>query len=748
MMQATTQPEAAFEFAMEADASAGAGSRDKWRVLLVDDDPDVHQATLFAIGRRVIAGRHIEFLHAYSAAEAKTLVVAETHLAFILLDVVMESETAGLDLVDFIRNTARLKHTRIALRTGQAGYAPELETILRYDINDYKSKGELTQLKLLTLFTTTLRSYQQLCTIETNKQGLSLIVKASGSFMEMQGLNDFAAGVITQLAALLGTSPEGVVCAQTDRNANGYNILAAAGRYAEHNRRPLSHLKNASIRQRLLQAFEHAANAFGTDYLVLYFGHKDGLDMAVHIDTNDLPEPMDVELINVFCANLSACLRNQGLIEQLRSRAYSDELMNLPNRARLIVEIEARMNVPAAGLVVALVDVDDFSSVNELMGHRYGDQLLQALAVRLQDVAGKNVMLARVSGNAFGLLGTRHSLRPKRIHAAFQTPLLIDNRPHRVSITSGFVMLDEHGSTGADCLKNATVALKQAKRHARGQHVFYTSDIGEQARDRAQLLADLHTAFDRQHLFLMYQPQIDLATGELTGLEALMRWAREDGTLEPPDRFIPVAEQSGLVVQLGAWALMEACKAMRALIDLGLAPKRMAVNVSLEQFKSPDFFGHVMEALRAADLGGNRLELEITESVAMLGAAHVRQQLETLRQQQIAVSIDDFGTGYSSLSHLEQLPLDRMKIDKAFVRQLGGSGGGRIAKMIAELGATLGLRVLAEGIEDRASWDALQAMGCHEGQGFFIAQPMELERLLAWIKDYRSGLRSAARLRP
>ena len=168
----------------------------------------------------------------------------------------------------------------------------------------------------------------------------------------------------------------------------------------------------------------------------------------------------------------------------------------------------------------------------------------------------------------------------------------------------------------------------------------------------------------------------------------------------------------------------------------------------MEQFKTADFFGTVMGALQAAGLDGNRLELEITESVAILGSGPVGEILNKLRAQRIAVSIDDFGTGYSSLSHLEQLPLDRMKIDKAFVRQLGGSGGGRIAKMIAELGATLGLRVLAEGIEDRASWDALQAMGCHEGQGFFIAQPMELERLLAWIKDYRSGLRSAARLRP
>jgi EAL domain-containing protein (putative c-di-GMP-specific phosphodiesterase class I) len=291
--------------------------------------------------------------------------------------------------------------------------------------------------------------------------------------------------------------------------------------------------------------------------------------------------------------------------------------------------------------------------------------------------------------------------------------------------------------SGVDWLKNATIALKQAKRQARGQHVVYNADIGELARSRAQLLAALHTAFDRQHLFLMYQPQIDLATGALIGLEALMRWRLSDGSLVPPDRFIPVAEQSGLIIQLGAWALQVACEAMQTLIAAGLSPLRMAVNVSMEQFKAPDFFDSVIGALQTSGLDGARLELEITESVAMMGPGRVTEILDKLRAQHIAVSIDDFGTGYSSLSHLEQLPLDRMKIDKAFVQQLGTGGSGRIAEMIAELGQTLGLRVLAEGIEDRASWDALQAMGCHEGQGFFIARPMELEHLRSWIGEYR-----------
>jgi EAL domain-containing protein (putative c-di-GMP-specific phosphodiesterase class I) len=374
------------------------------------------------------------------------------------------------------------------------------------------------------------------------------------------------------------------------------------------------------------------------------------------------------------------------------------------------------------------------------MGHDYGDEMLKALAIRLQNAVGPEVLLARVSGNAFGLLGPDLHINPERISLATSTPLLVENRPHRITATSSFVAIGEDLQSGANQLKNAVVALKQAKRLCRGQHVVYTADIGSEARSRAVLLAELHIAFDLQHLHLEYQPQIDLVSGQLIGLEALMRWRRADGQMIPPDRFIPVAEQSGLIVAMGEWALVTASGLMRQLVDRGLAPQRMAVNVSVEQFKSPDFFEAVMHALQGAGLDGSRLELEITESVAMLGSNHVKAQLTRLREQRIAISIDDFGTGYSSLSYLEQLPLDRMKIDKAFVHRPGHPGSPRIAEMIVELGQTLGLRVLAEGIEDRAAWDTLQAMGCHEGQGYFISRPLESARLLPWIEAYSASL--------
>jgi EAL domain-containing protein (putative c-di-GMP-specific phosphodiesterase class I) len=262
--------------------------------------------------------------------------------------------------------------------------------------------------------------------------------------------------------------------------------------------------------------------------------------------------------------------------------------------------------------------------------------------------------------------------------------------------------------------------------------------MASHARNRAKLLISLHAAFDQDRLYLAFQPQVDLHTGELIGLEALMRWRSEDGKMVPPDQFIPVAEQSGLIVSLGDWVLQTACVTMRQLLALGAAPRRMAVNVSVVQFQSPGFVERVQLALAVAGLTGSQLELEITESVAMLGAGMVEPILRALREQGISVAIDDFGTGYSSLSYLERLPLDRIKIDKAFVFGLAKDDGPRIAEMIVQLGHKLGLRVLAEGVENEAVWESLKRMGCHEAQGYHIARPMDSDELVAWLTRPRN----------
>ena len=718
----------------EPDAGALLSSR-PWRVLVIDDDADVHQATRFSLEGVELFGRPLELLHAFSALEARRLLADTTDIAVVLLDVVMETPDAGLGLIDYIRSTLDMTETRIVLRTGQPGYAPEHETLLKYDINDYKTKSELTHHKLLTAITTTVRAYQQLCLIEASRRGLEQIIEASGQLLNADGVHKFASGVIAQVAAILGTRPEGVVCAQGEPR-KGYRVLAAAGRFARWVDQPVDQLEEAHVAQLLKQALLQGKSQFTSHDTVLFLGARDGVNMAAYVQSDAPIADVDVQLLQVFCSNLTACLQNLLMLQQLQQVAYEDPLLKLPNRSRLVEHLNLHKAQGHQDQMLVIVDVDDFASINDLMGHDYGDKVLWALADRLAQLAGPQALLARISGNAFGLLGHQEVLDPIRILEAFEAPILVAGHPQRIVLTMGLCGPDGSDTDGADWLKNASIALKQAKRERRGRFIRFTREMAMHARNRAQLLSDLHSAFDRNRLTLAFQPQLHLSTGRLIGLEALLRWRTDDGRFIPPDRFIPVAEQSGLIVSLGDWVMKTACLTMRELIDIGLAPERMAINVSVVQFQTPGFIDRLRAALAAARLEPRHIELEITESVSLLGQGVIESLLQTLRSMGVSVAIDDFGTGYSSLSYLEKLPLDRIKIDKSFVTQMSDQSGARIAELIAQLGLKLGLQVLAEGIEDAQAWKALRTLGVHEGQGYHIARPMELGALMDWLRQH------------
>ena len=710
----------------------------EWKVLVVDDDADVHQATLFALQDVQVFGRSIRFLHAHNAAEARRHLLATPDLALVLLDVVMETENAGLDLVDFIRNEAGLTATRIVLRTGQPGYAPEHETILRYDINDYKTKSELTRHKLLTTLTTAIRSYEQICAIEAHRSGLELIVRSSADFMEEVGLHTFAQGVITQLAALLGTQAEGLVWAPVARGGPQFRVLAAAGQFSTLIDQPLDSLPDAEVRDLLERSLQRHENVFSPAGVALYVGYRHGNDMAVFIDTQQAPQSTDRSLLDVFCFNIGNLLRNRHLMQRLHEFAFYDQLVGLPNRASFVDALNRQIAAGAEGYALALADIDDFSATNDVMGHRFGDLLLNAVAQRLRQSLPPQTVLARIGSDTFGVLGPRTVVHPEALMAAVRGPLDIEGIAHKVSLTCGYLHLPDARCAGVDLLKDASIALKRAKKDHKGHYLTFSAHLGAEARARALMLTELRAAFEAERLYLVYQPQVDLATRELIGLEALIRWRTEDGRFVPPDQFIPVAEHSGLMAPLGQWVMSSACMMMRQLLDAGLAPQRMAVNVSVVQLQDTAFADHVAQALATSGLSGQHLELEITESVAVLPTDYLETTLAGLRARGIAIAIDDFGTGYSSLSYLERLPLDRIKIDRTFVRQIGEPKGPRIAEMVTQLGRKLGLKVLAEGIEDEHVWAALLAMGCHDGQGYHIAQPMDTERLLPWLRHHRS----------
>lgn len=743
MMVTNPANEELFEFAVagqDLPNDEGASTVTPWRVLIIDDDEDVHHSTLFALNGLVLFGRPLQFLHAYSAAEAQQKLLGEPELALVLLDVVMETHDAGLLLVDFLRNQAKLYATRVVLRTGQPGHAPEHDTIIQYDINDYKTKSELTQHKLVTTVIAALRAYDQLCVIETGRNGLELIVSCSGGFLNEEDLHLFSGNVITQMAALLRTGAEGLVCAHQNDGLSNFTVMAGAGRFASALNRSLAELDDVRISGLLRTALASGQCHFEGHEAVLYFGQKDGWAMAAYISKKTPLQPMEQRLLSVFGVNLSSALHNYGLMTRLRNDAYVDALLQLPNRTSFVEKLTHTLHTSDASFLLALIDIDDFAEVNDLMGHAYGDKLLQAFARCLMDEFGSDVFLARVSSDSFGLLGSDQCISHQRIKQALEHRVVVAGQPHLVSVTVGFAPKNTGTKTGLDWLKDAGIALKYAKRHHRGRFSTFSDDMASVSRHRTQLLEGLHKAFTDARLFMVYQPQVNLTTGQLIGFESLIRWRTADGRFIPPDQFIPVAEHSGLIVALGDWILQTACRDMRRLKAQGLRGCHMAVNVSVVQFQSDGFLDRVVRTLQEHQLEPRELELEITESVAMLGRDVVEQVLSQLRSLGVAVAIDDFGTGYSSLSYLEQLPVDRIKIDQTFVTKLQAPGGPRIAEMITQLGHKLDLQVLAEGIEDAGAWRALHAMGCDEGQGYFMSRPLDFEALVVWLDQWPTQL--------
>ncbi|MBC7502090.1 MAG: EAL domain-containing protein [Herminiimonas sp.] len=715
------------------------GTREVWRIMIIDDDADVHAATIFALGNIEMQQRPLEFLHAYSAQQARQLLKVEQEIAVILLDVVMEQEDAGLQLVRHIREVLGMTEVRIILRTGQPGYAPEIDAIRDYDINDYKTKSELTRLKLYTTVTAAVRSYEQIRTINASRRGLALIVRASTALMALQGLPNFAEGVIAQLAGLLGVEAHGLLCLRETRSGIPQEpcVIAAAGKLQHLVNHAACDIGNSRIADALQTAIQSRCNIYGSDFTALFFARNDHRDFAAFLHTGRPLNEIDQRMTEVFCSNISVGLDNVMLVTRLHDLAFYDPLTKLPNRTRLKQMIdEALLATVRSDATLALVDIDHFSETNDALGHQFGDLLLLAIAARLQSQLGLQLVVARVGGDTFALLGPDAQVNPTSILALFDSPFSIDGQEVQLSATVGLIRLPDHETGGADAVKDADIALKRAKLQQRAGHFYFSRNMSVEIRDRVRMMHDLRAAFESQRLFVFYQPQIDLGTRKPVGAEALLRWKTDDGNLVSPDRFIPIAEYSGLIIELGEWVMHQACRELVKIHASGYPDFMMSVNVSQVQFRHPYFLQMLRGALLETGAPPSCVELEMTESMAMEEPAVLIKLLEQIKQIGLSIAIDDFGTGFSSLSYLQQLQVDRLKIDRAFVTEITDSSrGSSIAEMVIQLGRNLGLQVIAEGVEDERQADILSTLGCPLAQGYLFARPMPPDQLAEWLDN-------------
>ncbi|MBY0243524.1 MAG: EAL domain-containing protein [Burkholderiaceae bacterium] len=720
-------------------APATQAPREVWRVMIIDDDEDVHSTTTFALGNLDMQHRPLEFVHAYSASQARDMLRHEQEIAVILLDVVMEQDDAGLHLVRYIRDTLKLADVRIILRTGQPGYAPEIDAIRDYDINDYKTKSELTRIKLFTTVTAAIRSYEQIRKINDSRRGLDRIVHASTELMSLHGVQNFAVGVLTQIAHLLGQETNGVLCVQEcpETGCHELVVMAAAGTYAHHSNAHMTCTTEPRIAAAMELTLTERRNQYGDTAVTLYFAGKASRAFVAFLHTTRPLTEIEQRLLEVFCSNVAVGLDNVELVSHLHNAAFYDALSKLPNRTRLVEILDAALAGPGKDdATLSLVDLDHFAETNDALGHQFGDELLVAVAERLQSRLGQHLTVARISGDIFCVLDDAEQVNPNTILALFQVPFSIAGQDVQLSATLGLVRLADHEGSGADALKDADIALKRAKSMQRAGHFYYSRSMGVEIRERVRMMHALRTAFGQNQLFVVYQPQIDLLTRRPVGAEALLRWQTADGKFVSPDKFIPIAEYSGLIIDMGEWVMRTACRELVALRAAGHNNFTMSINVSQVQFRHPYFLEMLRRALADTGAPPEFVELEITESMAMEEPDLLIKMLAQIKQTGVSIAIDDFGTGFSSLSYLQRLQIDRLKIDRAFVTEITGSArGSSIAEMVIQLGRNLGLAVIAEGVEDERQAQILQSLGCPLAQGFLFARPMTADALNGWLSN-------------
>lgn len=438
--------------------------------------------------------------------------------------------------------------------------------------------------------------------------------------------------------------------------------------------------------------------------------------------------------------------------EIIRHHAFYDYLTELPNRFLLKERVEREIDkskVVNRRFAVLYLDLDRFKFVNDTLGHDSGDKLLQQIAERLKKHIHSTDTIARIGGDEFVILSSKVTCKKdimefsSKLLKVVKEPLIIDAHEIYISASIGVAIYPEHGEDNRTLMSNADVAMYEAKRRGKNNFQIYTESLNVKALERLNLENSLRHALEKNEFIVYYQPKVHAKTEKLIGAEALIRWNHSSLGLISPDKFIPLAEETGLIIPIGEWVLRTACAQNKALQDSGFPPLTISVNLSTLQFHLQDLKKVVQEVLKETGLDPQYLELEITESIAMQNVEYTIKTINEIKEMGVKFSIDDFGTGYSSLSKLNSLSVDKLKIDKSFVSEIGGEKNDSIiASIIMSLGKSLELEVVAEGVETQEQVDFLKENTCDEMQGYFFGRPMCSED---FIKFYNGKLKEGKR---
>jgi len=459
---------------------------------------------------------------------------------------------------------------------------------------------------------------------------------------------------------------------------------------------------------------------------------RDGIRFGIENRVTSVGDKAGNVIGAVMCIRDVSMARAASL--EISRVAQHDVLTNLPNRTLFNDRIAQAISLAERQrkqLAVLFVDLDQFKRINDSLGHGVGDNLLRSVAARLTACVRRSDTVCRLGGDEFVILLSQvehaedAAISAGKILRAVAAPHIIDNRSLDISVSIGGCTYPADGLDAATLMSHADAAMYEAKLHGRNGYQFFRSDMHKRVAKRLQLEGDLRSALGRNEFVLYYQPKINLHTGQITGMEALIRWLHPKEGLLLPSVFIPIAEECGLIVPIGQWVLLEACRQSREWSDSGLGTVPVAVNVSAAEFRAKDFVSRVRAVLISSGIEPHNLQLELTESVLMEDADSTVTTLRALKVMGVQMAIDDFGTGFSSFTYLQRFHVDTLKVDRSFVREITGDPKAiNLVSAMINIGKSLNQRVIAEGVENCAQLNFLQHHGCDEGQGFYFSHPV------------------------
>ena len=569
-------------------------------------------------------------------------------------------------------------------------------------------------------------------------------------------VNEYIYQVKTRAEIALNSIGDAVICTDINGNIDYLNVAAekmTGWARDEANGQPVDHvfkLINATTRQPAYNPVNsvllfNKPSGLAADTLLI---SRDGTELAIEDSTSPIHnENGQLTGVVIVFHDVST---SKAMSTKMAHLAQHDYLTNLPNRVLLndrIAQAITLANRHQTQLAILFLDLDNFKHINDSLGHATGDKLLQSVTQRLKDCVRESDTVSRQGGDEFVILLAENNntndaaLTAQKILDELKAIHTVDKNQLHITTSIGISLYPTDGLDAETLLKSADTAMYYAKEKGRNNYQFFIPEMNTREAERLIIENNLRLALEKQQFTLSYQPIVNLITGQITGAEALLRWQHAEWGEVLPATFLPVAEDSGLIVPIGRWVLRHACKQAKSWQNKGIESITVAINISAQEFLQKDFVEDVRATLIETRLKPHLLELEIAESVLMRDAERSKKILDQLKKMGIKLAVDDFGTSYSSLSYLQQFPIDVLKIDQSFVQNIGlANDDGIIVSAIINMANSLKLNVVAEGVENSSQLAFLKAHKCTEGQGYFFGHPLMAEQFSGYLLNNNSAL--------